>query len=168
MPTLGRILGGFHPGRFFIQVKQAIIVALSTASSSATLPVSIRCLEENAGVSKETTGFVAPLGATINMDGSALYQAIVVVFLAHVGGMELTLVNQLTIFLFIMFSSAGTAGIPGGGVIMVGMTLSVLELPMELLGLYLLVDRFWDYPITAINVWGDLVGAKTVDEWNKN
>jgi proton glutamate symport protein len=165
LPLIGKFIGGFNPLQFANQVKQAVIVALSTASSSSTLPVSIQCLEENAGVSKKTAGFVTPLGATLNMDGSALYQALIVLFLAKISGMQISFAQQFIVFFYVMLSSAGTAGIPGGGVVMVGMTLEYLGLPLELLGIYLLVDRFWDYPTTAVNVWGDLIGAKTVDRF---
>jgi Na+/H+-dicarboxylate symporter len=168
LPLIAKFVGKFNPLKFVSQVKEALIISISTASSSTTLPVSIQCLEDNAGVSKETTGFVTPLGATLNMDGSALYQSLIVIFLAKISGLDLSITQQLTVFGFIMFSSAGTAGIPGGGVVMVGMTLEALGLPLELLGVYLLVDRFWDYPITTINVWGDLVGAKTIDRFVKN
>lgn len=163
LPLLGFFIGKFNPLQFFIQVKKALIVALSTASSSATLPVSMQCLEENAGVSKETTSFVSPLGATLNMDGSALYQALVVLLAANMSGVPLSLPEQLVAFIFVMVSSAGTAGIPGGGVMMMGMVFETLGIPLEMIGLYILVDRFWDYPVTAINVWGDLIAAKTVD-----
>lgn len=164
LPLIGYFLGKFNPWQFFTQVKQALIVAISTASSSATLPVSMKCLEENAGVNKKTTSFVAPLGATLNMDGSALYQSLVVLLLANVSGLDLSFTQQLIVFAFVILSSAGTAGIPSGGVLIVGMTLETLGIPLELIGLYLLVDSFWDYPITAVNVWGDLIGTKTIDQ----
>lgn len=165
LPAVGYLVGRFNPWRHFLHVREALLVALTTASSSATLPVSMRTTEENAGVSKRAAGFVLPLGATLNMDGSALYQSLTVVFLATLAGIDMSLAQQMTVFLFIMASSAGTAGIPGGGIAMMGMALHAVGIPAELLGVYLLVDRFWDYPVTAVNVWGDLIGAKTLDRY---
>ena len=163
LPAIAFFIGRFNPLKFFIQVREALILALTTASSAATLPVSQRVLEEKADVSKETAGFILPLGATLNMDGSALYQSLVVIFLGEYSGMDLTIYQQSLIFIFVMTSAAGTAGIPGGGLMMVGAVMQMTGIPLELIGIYLLVDRFWDYPITMINVWGDLVGAKTLD-----
>ena len=165
LPLIGYIAGKFNPFRFIFNVKQALIVALTTASSAATLPVSTKVLEENAGVSKKTTGFVLPLGATLNMDGSALYQAIVILFLGEFAGMDLNLTQQFLVFIFVMTSSAGTAGIPGGGMMMIGAVMQMVGIPLEYIGIYLLIDRFWDYPITMVNVLGDLIGAKTVDRF---
>lgn len=165
LPAIGFLLGRFHPYRFLLNVKEALVVALATASSSATLPVSTRVLEENEKVRPETTGFVLPLGATLNMDGSALYQSIVVIFLGGLAGIDFTFGQQLMIFIMVMLSSAGTAGIPGGGIVMMGMILQTVGVPLELIGIYLLVDRFWDPPVTMVNVMGDLFGAKVVDRW---
>jgi Na+/H+-dicarboxylate symporter len=142
-----------------------LIVALATASSSATLPVSTRVLENNAGVSPKTTGFVLPLGATLNMDGSALYQSLVILFLGGLAGIDFTFAQQLLVILFVLLSSAGTAGIPGGGLMMMGTVMQMVGIPLELIGIYLLVDRFWDPIITAINVMGDLFGAKVIDRF---
>jgi Na+/H+-dicarboxylate symporter len=165
LPTLGRLIGHFHPYKFIFQVKEALIVALATASSSATLPVSTRVLENNAGVSPKTTGFVLPLGATLNMDGSALYQSLVILFLGGLAGIDFTFAQQLLVILFVLLSSAGTAGIPGGGLMMMGTVMQMVGIPLELIGIYLLVDRFWDPIITAINVMGDLFGAKVIDRF---
>jgi len=152
-----------HPWRFFIQVRAALATALATASSAATYPVSKQTLEQNAGVSARTTSFTLPLGATLNMDGSALYQSILLIFMAQLAGAEVSLWQALMIVLLTMASSAGTAGIPGGGIAMMAFMLDVLGLPQTYLALYLVVDRFFDYPITALNVWGDLVVAALVD-----
>jgi proton glutamate symport protein len=145
-------------------VREALLVALATASSAATLPVSARVLEEQ-GVNPKTTGFVLPLGASLNMDGSALYQVLVVLFLGRVAGVDFSITQQLLIFMFVMLSSSGTAGIPGGGLVMMGAMLQMVGIPLELIGIYLLVDRFWDPPITALNVLGDLFGTKTIDRF---
>ncbi|MEA3641528.1 MAG: dicarboxylate/amino acid:cation symporter [Lamprobacter sp.] len=153
-----------HPWPFFIQVRAALATALATASSAATYPVSKQTLEQNAGVSPATTSFSLPLGATLNMDGSALYQSILLLFMAQLAGAEVSLWQALMIVLLTMASSAGTAGIPGGGIAMMAFMLDLLGLPPTYLALYLVVDRFFDYPITALNVWGDLVVAALVDQ----
>jgi len=164
LPTIGYFIGRFHPYKFIFNVREALLVALATASSAATLPVSARVLEEQ-GVNPKTTGFVLPLGASLNMDGSALYQVLVVLFLGRVAGVDFSLSQQLLIFMFVMLSSSGTAGIPGGGLVMMGAMLQMVGIPLELIGIYLLVDRFWDPPITALNVLGDLFGTKTIDRF---
>ncbi|MEA1049447.1 dicarboxylate/amino acid:cation symporter [Lamprobacter modestohalophilus] len=162
LPALLWLGSGRHPWRFFIQVRAALATALATASSAATYPVSKQSLEQNAGVSSSTTSFTLPLGATLNMDGSALYQSILLLFMAQLAGAEVSLWQALMIVLLTMASSAGTAGIPGGGIAMMAFMLDLLGLPQTYLALYLVVDRFFDYPITALNVWGDLVVAALV------
>jgi len=146
---------------FFILTSAAVI--FPSASSSATLPVSRRVLEENSGVKPETTSFVLPLGATLNMDGSALYQALVVILLSKFANIDLSIAQMFTVFIFVMISSAGSAGIPSGGMLMVGAILEMIGIPLHYLGIYVLVDRFWDYIITVVNVAGDLVGTKIID-----
>jgi Na+/H+-dicarboxylate symporter len=163
LPLLLLLRGGRSPWRFLRQVRAAVATALATASSSATYPVSKQVLEENAGVSARVSSFTLPLGATLNMDGSALYQSILLIFMAQLAGAEVSLLQALFIVLLTMASSAGTAGIPGGGIAMMAFMLDLLGLPQTYLALYLVVDRFFDYPITAINVWGDLVVAAVVD-----
>lgn len=165
LPAFGYFMGGFHPYKFILNVKEALLVALATASSSATLPVSTRVLQDNEKVSTKTTGFVLPLGATLNMDGSALYQVLVVLFLGQMAGIDFSLGQKFLVFIFVMLSSSGTAGIPGGGLMMMGAMLQMLGIPLELIGIYLLVDRFWDPPITAINVLSDLFGTKIIDRY---
>ncbi len=163
LPLLLRLGTGRSPLRFLYQVRAAPTTALATASSSATYPVSKRVLEANAGVDPATTSFTLPLGATLNMDGSALYQSILLIFMAQLAGIEVTAAQALFIVLLTMASSAGTAGIPGGGIAMMAFMLDLLGLPETYLALYLVVDRFFDYPITALNVWGDLIVAALVD-----
>jgi Na+/H+-dicarboxylate symporter len=164
LPLLLRFGGGRAPLEFLLQVRAAPVTALATASSSATYPVSKRVLEDFAGVSPRTTSFTLPLGATLNMDGSALYQSMLLIFMAQLGGVDLSPAQALFIVLLTMASSAGTAGIPGGGIAMMAFMLDLLGLPQTYLALYLIVDRFFDYPITALNVWGDLIVAALVDE----
>ncbi len=162
---LSKFVGRFSLLKFIFQVRKALVVALTTASSTATLPISTQVLNDKVKVKPKTSGFVLPLGATLNMDGSALYQSLVVIFLAQFSHIHLGMYEQLVIFFFVMTSSAGTAGIPGGGIMMMSAVLSMIGIPLELIGIYLLIDRFWDYPITMINVLGDLVAAKTVDRF---
>ena len=152
-----------RPLDFALRVKDALLVALTTASSAATLPVSKRVLEERAGVSPETTSFVLPLGATLNMDGSAVYQAQLLLFMCAAEGRALTPGLVASVVGLVLLSSAGTAAIPRGGIAMMGMMISSLGLPPVYLGLYIAIDQVLDYPITALNVWGDLVGARALE-----
>lgn len=164
LPLIGRFIGRFNVRSYFWDVKQALIVSFATASSAATLPVSTKVVEDH-GVAKKVSRFVLPIGATLNMDGSALFQALIAMLFVSLAGIDISLGEQLLLFTFILLSSAGTAGIPSGGIVMMTMVIHLLDIPNPdyYLGLYVMVDRFWDYPITSINVWGDLIGAKTVD-----
>jgi Na+/H+-dicarboxylate symporter len=162
LPTLFRVRAGSSPWRFVVACRAPLLTALSTASSAATYPVSKQALEDT-GVSERVTAFSLPLGATLNMDGSALYQSILLIFMSHLAGVDLSPAQALFIVVLTMASSAGTAGIPGGGIALMAFMLDLLGLPQTYLALYLVVDRFFDYPITAVNVWGDLVVAALVD-----
>jgi len=163
LPALAYLIGRFNPYRYFTTVKEALLIAFSTASSSATLPVSIEVAEERGGVDKKIAGFVLPLGATINMDGTALYESIAVMYIANLAGVDLGLSQQILIFLTATFASIGAAGIPGAGLIMMTMILDSVGLPTEYIALIIAVDRFLDMFRTSINVWGDLLGAKIID-----
>lgn len=162
LPVLFRLRTGRSVWPFVIACRAPLLTALSTASSSATYPVSKAALEAD-GVSERVTAFTLPLGATLNMDGSAFYQAILLIFMSQMAGAEVSPLQALFIVLLTMASSAGTAGIPGGGIALMAFMLDLLGLPQTYLALYLLVDRFFDYPVTAVNVWGDLVVAAVVD-----
>ena len=140
------------------------MVALTTASSAGTLPVSKRVLESNAGVSPESASFILPLGATLNMDGSAVYQAQLLLFMCVAEGKPMSFSLVATILALVMFSSAGTSAIPRGGIAMMGMMILYLNLPIYYLSLYIIIDQILDYPITSLNVWGDLVGAQVIDD----
>ncbi len=168
LPLIGKILGRFNVIEYFWKVKQALIVSFATASSAATLPISTKVVVES-GVSKKVASFVLPIGATLNMDGSALFQALIAMLFVSLSGIEFSFFEQITLFIFIVLSSSGTAGIPSGGIVMMTMVINMLDIPNPeyYLGLYVMVDRFWDYPVTSINVWGDLIGAKTVDSFIK-
>ncbi|MCU0835389.1 MAG: dicarboxylate/amino acid:cation symporter [Chromatiaceae bacterium] len=162
MPALYYLRTRRAPWPLVAACREPLLTALSTASSSATYPVSKQALEA-AGVSERVTSLTLPLGATLNMHGSALYQSILLIFMSQLAGVELSALQALFIVLLTMASSAGTAGIPGGGIAMMAFMLDLLGLPQTYLALYLVVDRFFDHPITAINVWGDLVVAAIVD-----
>lgn len=151
-----------NPLRFAGAMFPAVSTAFSTASSAASLPVTIDSLEERAGVSNKTASFVAPLGATVNMDGTAIYEAIAAVFIANMYGIELSLEAQLVIFLTATFSAVGAAGIPGAGLIMMTLVLRAVNVPVEGIALIVPVDRFLDMVRTAVNVWGDSIGAGVI------
>lgn len=165
LPALGFIFGRYNPYKYFLKVREAPLLAFSTASSAATLPVSMKVAEEKGGVRKETAGFVLPLGATINMDGTALYESVAAVFIANVYGVELGFSQMLMIFLTATLASIGAAAIPGAGLIMLTLVLSSIGVPLEGIGLIIAVDRFLDMLRTAVNVWGDLNGAKIIDRF---
>jgi len=162
LPGLYRVRTGQAALPLVAACREPLLTALSTASSSATYPVSKQALEDF-GVSERVTSLTLPLGATLNMHGSALYQAILLIFMSQLAGAEVSALQAVFIVLLTMASSAGTAGIPGGGIAMMAFLLDLLGLPPTYLALYLVVDRFFDYPITAVNVWGDLVVAAIVD-----
>ena len=162
MPALYRARTGLAPWPFIAACREPLLTALSTASSNATYPVSKRALESY-GISERVTSLTLPLGATLNMHGSALYQSILLIFMSQLAGVDVSPIQAVFIVGLTMASSAGTAGIPSGGIAMMAFMLDLLGLPPTYLALYLVVDRFFDYPITAINVWGDLVVAAIVD-----
>ncbi|MED3550775.1 dicarboxylate/amino acid:cation symporter [Cytobacillus praedii] len=156
-------LGKMNPIKFFKGFSPAMIVAFSTSSSSATLPISMKSAQNNLNVSKSVSGFVQPLGATINMDGTAIMQGVATVFIAQVYGSNLSLSQLLTILLTATLASIGTAGVPGVGLIMLSMVLSSVGLPVEAIALVLGVDRLLDMCRTSVNITGDAVCAVIVD-----
>ena len=131
------------------------MMAFSTCSSAATLPVAMHCAQENLGVSKNISSFVLPLGITMNMNGGAIYQAMSAVFVAHAYGISLDISSYITLMLTTMFSSIGTAGIPGGGFIMLSAVLTSVGLPLEGLALLAGIDRLRDMMTTVLNILGD-------------
>jgi len=144
-----------NPIKFFKGIAPAMVFSYTTASSSGTLPITMKRSEENLGVPKSISSFVLPLGATINMDGTAIYQGICAIFIAQVYGMDLSVGAQLTIILTATLASIGTAGVPGAGMIMLGMVLQSVGLPMEGIALIAGVDRILDMARTCVNVTGD-------------
>jgi len=148
--------------KFFRGVAPAQLLAFSTSSSGATLPITMECAEKNLGVSEEVSAFALPLGATINMDGTALYQAVATVFIAQALGMQLGIGAQLTIVFTAVLASIGTAAVPGAGIIMLVIILEAVGVPSAGLALILGVDRILDMLRTTINVTGDLAVSVTV------
>ncbi len=163
LPLIYWLLTKRNPFLFIRHMLQAILTAFSTASSSATLPVTMECASKNAGVSKRSTEFVLPLGATINMDGTALYEAAAAIFIAQAIGMDLTLTQQLIIAVTATLAAIGAAGIPEAGLVTMIIVLNAVGLPVEYIGLILSVDWLLDRFRTAVNVFGDSVGAAVVD-----
>jgi len=159
LPLLLYSVGGVNPIRHFKAMGSALLTAFSTASSSATLPITMECVEKNARVSNRTTSFVLPLGATINMDGTALYECVAALFIAQVYGLELTFASQFTIVLIALLTSIGVAGIPSASLVAISIILAAMGLPVEGIGLILAVDRVLDMLRTATNVWSDSAGA---------
>ncbi len=158
----GLILRLFSPmpyRRFLAGISKAQLVAFSTSSSGATLPVTMECCEEKLGVSEEVSSFVLPLGATINMDGTALYQGVATVFIAQASGLELTLADQLSVLLLAVMASIGTAAVPGAGVVMLVIILESVGVPSAGIALILGVDRILDMARTVTNITGDCTVA---------
>ncbi len=149
------ILGRTNPLRFFSAIKEAMVIAFSTSSSNAALPVAMESVG-HLGVSREYSSFIIPLGATINMDGTALYQGIAAVFIAQIYGIPLGTVDQITIVLMAVLSSIGAAGVPSAGIITLAMVLKQIGVPLEGIALILGVDRFLDMCRTATNIIGDM------------
>jgi len=154
--SIVKFFGGISVVEFYRRVSPAMLVAFTTASSSATLPVTMKCGEENLGIKKEICAFTLPLGATVNMDGTALYQGVSVVFLAQLLGVDLTFGQMLTVIVSATLASIGTAGVPGAGMIMLAMVLESVGLPVSAIGIIMGVDRIVDMGRTCMNVTGDL------------
>ncbi len=162
------VFSKLNPLHFFKGISNAIAVAFTTSSSAGTLPASMKCASEYLGVNKKISSFVLPLGTTINMDGTALYQGVTALFVAQAFGIDLTWVDYLTIILTATLASIGTAGVPGAGLVMLTLVLSTVGLPLEGVALIAGIDRILDMARTVVNVSGDLVAttviAKSEDE----
>jgi proton glutamate symport protein len=165
--TFVRFFTRFTLKEFFVGIAPAQLLAFSTSSSAATLPVTMECVEDNLGVKNEVASFVLPLGATINLDGTALYQAVATVFIAQALGMELDLAAQLTIVLTALLASIGTAPVPAAGIIMLVIVLESVGVPSSGIALILGVDRILDMVRTATNVTGDSAVTVLVDSAEK-
>jgi len=162
--TLLRLVGNYNPLRFFRIISPAQLLAFSTSSSNATLPVNLECVEK-LGVREEVRTFVLPLGATVNMDGTSLYQAVATVFIAQAFGHDLGWAQQLTIVLTATLASIGSAGVPGAGMVMLVIVLQSVGLETAGIALIVAVDRILDMMRTVVNITGDAMTAVLVDQW---
>lgn len=167
-PLLLIIFTRYHLPKFFRAILPAQLVAFSTSSSAATLPVTMEQCQEKIGISEEVAGFVLPVGVTVNMDGTSAYQAIAAVFIAQVFGLELSLTAQLTIVATAVLSSIGSPGVPGGSIVMLIIVLSSAGIPVEGLALILGIDRPLDMLRTVVNITGDSTVATIVDRSEQN
>jgi len=154
-PLLLKIFGGLDPWPFFKKLRSPITVAFSTSSSAATLPVTLRNTEERLGVDNSVASFTIPLGATVNMDGTAIMQGVATVFIAQAYGIDIGLSGYLSVVLTATLASIGTAGVPGVGLVMLAMVLRQVNLPVEAIGLIIGIDRILDMARTAVNITGD-------------
>ncbi len=162
LPTVYFLLTRKNPFTYMGHMSSALLTAFSSASSSATLPLTMECAEKNAGIPNRVASMVLPLGATVNMDGTALYEGVAVIFIAQVLGVDLTLLQQLTVFGTALMVSIGAAGIPHAGLVMMVIILEAVGLPSSAIGIIFAVDRVVDMTRTAVNVWSDSVGAAII------
>lgn len=164
LPLLLYLIVRITPLHFWRGAREALVTAFATSSSSATLPVSMRCVEQHLHVKRDIAGFVIPLGATINMDGTALYEAAAALFIANLVGIELNGIQQLIVFLTAMIAAMGAPGIPSAGMVTMVMVLQSVGLPAEAIAILLPIDRLLDAFRTAVNVEGDMVGSLVVQK----
>ena len=167
LPIILLMLGKRNPWQYFKGVATPLLNAFSSASSSATLPLTINAVEKNNNISSKTAGFVLPLGATINMDGTALYEAVAAMFIAQIYGIDLGFSQQLIIFLTATLAAIGAAGIPQAGLVTMVIVLKAVDLPVEGMGIILTVDWLLDRFRTTVNVWGDSIGCAVVEAVKK-
>ena len=159
LPLILKFLAKVKPQLHLKSMSIPLLTAFSTSSSSATLPLTMEAIENKAGVSNKITSFVLPLGATINMDGTALYECIAAMFIAQAYGIELSFIEQIFVVATSLLASIGAAGIPMAGLVMISVVLTAVGLPLEGIGLILAVDRILDMFRTAVNVWSDSCGS---------
>jgi len=162
LPLLLRYVGKVKPYATIKAVSPAMLTAFSTASSSATLPVTMRSLENNVGVSNSISSFVLPLGATVNMNGTALYECAAAMFIAQAYGLDLSLGIQFTIVVVALLTSIGVAGVPSASLVAIAIILGAVGLPVEAIGVLLVFDRVLDMCRTSVNIWGDAVCATII------
>jgi Na+/H+-dicarboxylate symporter len=166
LPLILILLARRKPTEFFRAMSPALLTAFSTASSNGTLPLTITSAEKRAGIPNRVSSFVLPLGATINMDGTALYEAVAVLFIAQAVGSDLGAAQQIVVAITALLASIGAAGIPHAGTVMMVVVLQAVGLPVDYVGLILAVDRVLDMCRTSINVWSDSVATAVVARWN--
>lgn len=162
LPLLLRFVGRVNPVKTLIAASKPMLTAFSTASSSATLPVTMKAVEEDIGVSNKISSFVLPLGATVNMNGTALYECAAAIFIAQAYGLDLTFGVQFSIVVIALMTSIGVAGVPSASLVAIAIILTAIGLPIEALGVLLVFDRILDMARTSINIWGDCTAATIV------
>lgn len=163
LPLVLKYVAGIeNPFRHHKAMAPAMLTGFSTASSSATLPITMECVEKNAGVSNKTSSFVLPLGATVNMDGTALYECVAAIFIAQAYGLDLSFAQQFTIVLVALLTSIGVAGIPSASLVAITIILAAIGLPMEAVGLIIAVDRVLDMCRTSVNIFSDSCAAVVI------
>ena len=168
LPLLLWIFGKMDPITFFKGARAALITAFATSSSSATMPLSLKCAQENLGVRSQTAGFVIPLGTQLNMDGTALYEAAAALFIANLMGLDLTIGQQLIVCATAMIASLGAPGIPSAGMVTMIMVLQSVGLPAEAIAILLPIDRLLDTVRTVVNVQGDMMISVVVDRHTRD
>lgn len=168
LPLLLWLFGKMNPLIFFRGARTALITAFATSSSSATMPLSLRCAQENLGVRPQTAGFVIPLGTQLNMDGTALYEAAAALFIANLMGLDLTIGQQLIVCATAMIASLGAPGIPSAGMVTMIMVLQSVGLPPEAIAILLPIDRLLDTVRTVVNVQGDMMISVVVDRYTSD
>ena len=166
LPALMALIARINPYRYLNKIKEVPLMAFSTASSAATLPVSMRVSQEKGGVSKETASFVLPLGATVSMDGTAAYLTVAVLYIANLAGVDMNFGDQLVLGFTVVALSVGVAALPSASLVMMVVILNQAGLPVEYMALIVAVDRLLDMARTSLNVTSDMVVAKTVDTLN--
>ena len=164
LPLILSFFARRSPVKYALGMLPALGTAWSTASSSATLPVTLECAEERNKISRRSSLFVLPLGATVNMDGTALYESVAAIFIAQAAGIDLSIGQQAVIFVTATLAAVGAAGIPQAGLVTMVIVLNAVGLPLEGIGMILAVDWFLDRFRTTVNVWGDSVGAAILDK----
>ena len=164
LPFILWLIARVSPWKFFLAMKEAFITAFSTSSSTATLPVSLRCITENLAIDGPIARFVLPLGATLNMDGTAMYEAMAALFVANLCGIHLSLLSQIVVLLTAMMVSVGAPGIPSAGMVTLIMVLQSVGLPSAAVGILIAIDRPLDTVRTVVNVEGDCIGACVVQK----
>lgn len=162
LPLLLAFIGRVNPWKMYRAMSPALLIAFSTASSNAALPVSMECLEKGVGVSNRITNFVIPLGATVNQNGSALYECVAAIFLAQAYGVEMSFATQFTVVILALITSMGVAGVPAASLVAITLIMGVIGVPLEAIGVLFVFDRLLDMLRTVLNVFGDAAGAIVV------
>ena len=167
LPLLLYILGRVNPYKYLSAIREAPIMAFSTASSAATLPVSMRIAEDEGGIEEKNAAFVLPLGATVSMDGTAAYLSVAVLYISHLAGVEMGFGEQVLLGVTIVALSVGVAALPSASLVMMVVILNQVGLPVEYIALVVAVDRILDMCRTSLNVTSDLVVLKIIDQLGK-